>query len=417
MRDASERATATDLTGKCFLSYRRDQLETVKTLAQCLREHGVPTYQDIDDLGSEPTVEALRTALDDPATATGLIWLSKGVKDSPVILQEEAPRILRRGRAGDGFRAHIALADGLDYPDVRSILSMPGSLEDPSATWNIIKPPADSPSMYLHVTEQVVRQRLADLHKRLPALEPIRVRLHAHAQAKPAFESGTALTLDWSTRFRHRHATPSVWNDDLTPTAERVKNLIRTRCPGRRVLADGHMTIATALLLGRVFAETTGVALTWVQMPSRAHWSLDTPPENHGLSARLDSADAHGRDLAVLVSCRGNVEPAVEATRSRPAFRAILRIGATDSSGMVDLNTPGRSAGAARFIGDQLRLARQQYSIVERVHLFFSGPVGLAMMVGQQLNAVGPVHTYEHNQESGGVGVYEPAVILRDPVR
>ncbi|MCC6678241.1 MAG: SAVED domain-containing protein [Phycisphaerales bacterium] len=416
MGDPSQPAAATDLTGKCFLSYRRSQLEAVKVLAQCLREHGVPTYQDLDDLGSEPTVEALRTALDDPSTATGLIWLSTGVKDSPVILQEEAPRIFRRGRSGDGFRAHVALADGLDYPDVRSILSMPDSLEDPSATWNIIKPPADSPSVYLHVAEQVVRQRLADLHKRLPASEPIRVRLYAHAQATPAFESGTALTLDWSTRFRHRHATPSVWNDDLAPTAKRVKNLIRTRCPGRRVLADGHMTIATALLLGRVFAEPTGIGLTWVQMPSRANWSLETVLENPGLSARLDSANAHGRDLAMLVNIRANVEPAVKATGSLPAFRAILRIGATDSSGMVDLNTPGRAAGAARFIGDQLRLARQHYPVVDRIHLFFSGPVGLAMMVGQQLNAVGPVHTYEHNQENGGVGVYEPAVVLRDPV-
>ncbi len=408
----------TDLTGRCFLSYRRSQLESIERIARCLREHGVPTWQDIDNLGSEPTIEALRTALDDSCTAAGLLLLSKDVAQSPVILQEEAPRIIQRARSRDGFRGHLVLSDGLDYGDVKSILDLPGMIEDPSKTWNIIKPPAGSSldQVALHVAERVLHQRLGDLHQHLSPLNPLRIRLYAHAQAKAAFDPGVALVLDWSDRYRHRHAPPTIWNDHLAPAVERVKNAIRSRCPGRRVLADGHMTIATGLLLGRAFVETTGIDLSWVQLPSRSVWSLGALPEDSGMVAQLDSIDPHGTDLAVLVSVRGNVEPAVKATTGLPGFRAVLQIGAADGSGMVDLATPGRAVHAARLIGNQLRLARQKYPVAQRIHLFMSGPVGLAMMVGQQLNAVGPVHAYEHNQTAGGVGSYDAAAVLGDPV-
>ncbi|MBX3408218.1 MAG: SAVED domain-containing protein [Phycisphaeraceae bacterium] len=419
MRDSSSTLVpTTDLTGRCFLSYRRSRLKRIGRLAHCLREHGVPTWQDIDNLGSEPTIEALGAALDDPSTAAGLLLLSKDVAKSPVILQEEAPRILRRARLRDGFRGHLVLSNGVGYGDVKSILDLPGMLEDPSKSWNIIKPPAGCSleQFALHVTERVLLDRLGDLHTRLTPQDPLRIRFYAHAQAKSAFEPGFALVLDWVDRYRHRHAPPSVWNDHLVPTLERVKDAMRSRCPGRRVVADGHMTIATGLLLGRAFVETTGIGLSWVQLPSRAVWSLDASPEDSAMVAQIDSLDPHGTDLAVLVSVRGNVETAVKATAGLPKFRALLRIAVADGSGTVDLSTPGRAVHAARLIGDQLRRARQMYPVAQRIHLFMSGPAGLAMMVGQQLNAVGPVHTYEHNQTAGGVGFYDAAAVLGDPV-
>lgn len=415
---ASTFIPTTDLTGRCFLSYRRSQLELVQRLARCLREHGVPTWQDIDNLGSEPTIEALGKALEDPCTAAGLLLLSKDVADSPVILQEEAPRILRRARSRDGFRGHLVLSDGVDYGDVKSILNLPGMLEDPSKTWNIIKPPTGCSldQFALYVAERVLQERLGDLHKRLVSSDPLHIRLYAHAQAKSAFEPGVALVLDWCDRYRHRHAPPAVWSEHLAPAIERVKNAVRSRCPGRRVVADGHMTLATGLLFGRAFVETAGIGLSWVQLPSRAVWSLDLSPEDSAMVAQVESADPHGTDLAVFVSVRGNVEAAVRATVGLPKFRAVLRISPTGGSGIADLVTPGRAVHAARLIGSELRLARQKYPVVQRVHLFMSGPAGLAMMVGQQFNAVGPVHTYEHNQTAGGVGVYDAAAVLGDPL-
>ena len=40
-----------------------------------------------------------------------------------------------------------------------------------------------------------------------------------------------------------------------------------------------------------------------------------------------------------------------------------------------------------------------------------SVPVGLAMLIGQLLNTLGPVQTYEHIQVDA-IGVYEPAAVL-----
>lgn len=408
----------TDVTGCCFLSYRRSQVDDVSRLASQLREHGIPIWQDIENLGSEGTVEAIASALDDPSTAAGVVWLSGDIGDSPIIMQEELPRILRRARSCERFRAHLVLTGGLDFKDVSQLLKDLQSLDDPAKTWNIIKAPGGSDAEQLRalVTRRVLSQRLADLQALLPAEAPLKIRMCAHAHANAARELGSALVLDWSRRFKLRHASDSTWRE-LTQTMACIRAAIREKCPGRKIVVEGHMTIATALLLGRAFPEPSGIPLSWVQLtpglPSSV-WSLSASPEPSGLVAQLLSHDVTAKDLGVLVSIRGSVEPAIKATEGLPPFRALLRIGPQDSAIPVTLDTPGKAVNAAREIAEQIRRARQLYPVTERTHIFFSGPVGVAMMLGQQLNAVGPVHTYEHDQSSGAVGRYEPAAVLCD---
>jgi len=410
---------AVDPTGKTFLSYRRSRVEEVSRLAQCLREHGVPTWKDVDDLGSEATVEGLEGALSSVHTSGGLVWVSRDLGESSIIMREEIPSILRRARLRNGFRAHLVLADGLDYSEVQEILAIPNSIEDPAKTWNIIKPPAGASEHEIvrFVTAKVLGQRLQDLHGFLPSESPLRMRMSAHGQAVPGFEPGIGLAVDWHRRFSHRHASPDIWRSVLAPTLDSVRRAVRANCPGRHILADGQLSIAGGLLLGRAFAEPGGLRLSWVQAPANTRWGLDISPEPSGMSARLDSHNAQASDLAVLVHISASVEGAVTASReSLPKFRAILRVGPEGGAPAVELATPGQATDAARLIGTQIRAARQKYPEVERVHIFMAGPVGMAIMVGQQLNAVGPVHTYEHDQQSGGIGMYRAAAVLSDPV-
>ena len=59
---------------------------------------------------------------------------------------------------------------------------------------------------------------------------------------------------------------------------------------------------------------------------------------------------------------------------------------------------------------DALRRARAQYQCRGAVHLFTAVPVGLAFMIGQLLNTLGAVHTYEH--VPGRPIPYAPAAVL-----
>ncbi len=59
------------------------------------------------------------------------------------------------------------------------------------------------------------------------------------------------------------------------------------------------------------------------------------------------------------------------------------------------------------------REARRKYGVRGKVHIFMVVPVGLAMLVGQLLNTLGQVQTYEHIPQ-GATGHYEPAALLGD---
>ena len=65
----------------------------------------------------------------------------------------------------------------------------------------------------------------------------------------------------------------------------------------------------------------------------------------------------------------------------------------------------------ARQVVEAARNARQQYHVRGQVHLFMAIPVGLAMLIGQLLNTLGQVQTYEHIPD-GATGYYVAAARL-----
>ena len=75
------------------------------------------------------------------------------------------------------------------------------------------------------------------------------------------------------------------------------------------------------------------------------------------------------------------------------------------------IETPEQARHLAHLVIEAARNARTDYDITGSVHLFMAVPVGLAMLIGQLLNTLGKVQTYEHIQE-GATGHYEAAAPL-----
>lgn len=410
--------TRTDPTGRSFVSYRRSRLSEIERLIPLLHEHGIPTWQDKRNLASEPTIEAIREALESPSTSGAILWLSADVASSQVILQEEAPRILRRARANEGFTSKLCLADGLAFGDAATILKMPASMEDPSRAWNLrpIDGNPASDAALLGVARAALARRLGVIHSRLAPGEPLRIAFHAHASARPAFELGYALAVDWTPHFRLRHSEVDLWNSRLLPALSSIVEAIRASAPRRGVVAEGHISIASAFALGRAFMEPSGLAFTWKQLPRGELWTLGHSTAESGFTSDLVSQDPSAAALAILVSISANVEPAVVAT-TLPGFRAILRVRPSGGQSTANIANAAQASHVARLIGDEIRRARQVYPVIRKTHLFYSGPVGVAAMIGQQLNAVGPVQLYEHSQApDDAVGTYLPAALLCDTI-
>jgi hypothetical protein len=89
-------------------------------------------------------------------------------------------------------------------------------------------------------------------------------------------------------------------------------------------------------------------------------------------------------------------------------MRAVIKV--VPVAGRPDRQlTAGAACRLAHEIAEAVRGAKTTHEGVREVHLFLACPVGLAMMIGQLLNAVGPMTVYEHVDDDA-VGHYVPEV-------
>lgn len=403
----------TDPTGRSFLSYRRARSDEAALLIQAQHDHGIPTWRDVQDLGTMPTEDELRRVLADPATASAVLFITPDVETSPIIRNVEAPKIIQRVEGADGFFVVPLAAGGLDYAGAADATSNHISAQN-LADWNMQKVPgtAISPAVAAAVANRVLVQRIGAIHRHLPHGAPLSVGLFV--RRSPPFRPGTALVLNWSAHFAEKEAPPRVWREILLPALERVVNAIRTHAPGRDVEAFGLPTLPAAAALGCAFLSTSGLRASWRQVtPGQPEglWTLSQPRAESGFLAKRISKDAGARDIAVLVSVADNVEPLVaDFQKNLPPLRALVHI-TRQGSYPHAITTPGEATDIALVVQDGMRVARREYGNLGTVHLFMAVPAGLAMLIGQLLNTFGVVQTYEHLTVDGS-GIYKPAARL-----
>ncbi len=404
----------TNRTGRCFVSYRRSRSDEVRHLVGALHDVGIPTWQDIINLDAEPTAEELRAVLRDPAIASALVWITPGVEGSDIIRKVELPETVTRKRAGDGFFVQPVAAGGLDYAQAGEMASRHLGIEDLSG-WNLTRADGDpiDGAEAARIAELVLRRRVKEIVSTLADGSPMQLALHTRERAP--LQPGVALTLDWSDRFEGRCATAAAWHDRLLPAVGVVASTVRELAPGRPVEADGRCALPAALALGAAFLAPGGPELRWRQRRLGAAdqvWTLAVARE----AAEVDidtreTANASAVDMAIVVSINHDAEEALrESAGEVPAFRGYVRLRGK-GGGLTELRTPGEATDAAMSLIDTVKVARTEWRDIRAIHLFIAGPTGFAALLGQLLNGLGPIQTYEHLPEDA-IGRYRRAALL-----
>ena len=407
----------TDPTGCSFLSYKRSRRDEAALLIQAQHDHGIPTWQDVRNLGSVPTEDEVRRVIADPTTASAVLFITPEVESSTVIREVEVPKIVQRAEVRDGFFVVPVAAGGLDFAKAAEVTSNHLSAQNLS-DWNMHKVPAAAiaPGHAADIANRALIQRIEAIHRHLPQGEALRIGLFV--RRPPPFKSGTALALDWSARFADKETTPETWRDTLLPALERIAKAIRQHAPGRAVEAFGLPTLPAAAAFGCAFLSTSGLRASWRQIaPGREDqlWTLAQPTEDSGFKVQMTSKEPTARDIAVLVSIADNTEPVFAASqRKLPPLRALVHI---TPPGLYPhlIRTPGEATHVALAVKDGMRAARREYGNIGTAHLFMAVPAGVAMLIGQLLNTFGSVQTYEHVTVDGS-GQYRPAALLRPNV-
>ena len=402
-------------TGKSFTSYRRTRLDEVKELVTSQKERGIPTWQDIEDLRTEPTETELRNVLASDGIANVLLWITPDAGQSSMITRVEVPCAVERHKRQDEFFILPVAAGGLGYDEVGPLLGSHSGVTD-LGNWNITKVRSDPATTedLRNISTIVLHQRLSAIHKHLPQAEPLR--LVINTRAATGHQPGTALEIDWTHRFagaQRRSASPHDWQSKLLPALEDIAEATQRNAGNRKVIATGLASLPSATALGYYFMATRGIEIAWEQLfpdRSRQIWDLAAERKSSGYEVLTTPGQTDAEDLAVMVSVNADVEDAVAASRKTIGpFRAYVHVKSAEQH--LLLMTPGEALDVAQLTIEGARTARHRFGIRGQVHLFMAVPAGLAMMIGQLLNTLGPVHTYEHMQVDA-LGMYQPAALL-----
>jgi hypothetical protein len=405
--------TPTDPTGRCFVSYRRSRLTEIRRLIAALHDHGVPTWQDLTDLDEEPLEPALRAALADPGTASGVLWITPEVADSPVITGIEIPGLTDRAERGDGFYLVPVAAGSLDYATAARTALARTTLSDFGA-WNLARVHHDPITDHdaTAIARRVLARRVAAVHATLPAEVPLVIDVYTRGPA--AFRPDAALTVDLTHRFDGRHAHAGAWHAHVLPALNAIVDETARRAPGRLLRLRGLVGLPAAVALGTTLLAPRAVPAAWMQhTPGRPDTAYSLAEERRPSGFHIAVRDHHpdAEDLAILINVSENTIPAVRATIGLPEFRGWVHADPPSTHPYL-FSWPGEAVDLAHEIVQAIRATRSRYGRVGDLHLFIAGPAGLAFLLGQLLNTLGTVHTYEHVNDHG-IGHYRPAVALQ----
>lgn len=402
-----EPETETDTAGRVFLSYAPSRILETKVIAAALRDRGVPLCEEALDEDRQYREGAITNVLRSPGTAGGVVSLTPDAVDSQAVKNIEVPAMLERAKQGNRFFIVAARFSDFDLGEIGVQLRARGM---PIQKISKKRP---GPAEAAEIARLVLEQRITAIHRSLPPREPLRLELYTRTQAP--FKQGTALLMDWTERFSGRFATSEQWDEYLLPALRDIAEVIGAKAPGRAVHADGRPSLPAVTALGCSFIQTRDIKIGWWQhsvgRPNQL-WSLDAPREPSGFTVETNAHRPDGSDLAVLVSVTTNVEPAFESSQpGLPPFRAIIRTWKTQLDTEALANA-GQATDVAFRIRDAIREATVTYPRIRGIHLFMAVPSGLAMMIGQLLNVLGPVQTYELESPYAGGG-YRAAALLR----
>lgn len=393
----------TNVTGSIFISYRRSPArssgdEEARLVCHALRDRGVPTWRDLDDLNSVPTEDGLRATLSSKEIAGAVLLISPEVETSDMIRKVEAPEIFERFQRMDGFFVQPVLIN-LDYKDVDKVLDNPGGFQNIS-NFNIHRIQKESLDAedVRQIAKAILKMRLGVIRSRDPNQK---LSVGLYSRLSPSAE-GLTLLHNFTPYFTNRDAKSMTYENIETALFDAASTLAITSNQPIPILASGNAALPLGVLFGAVYSPFV-FDLVWKQSSPWGdldNWSIKSDTA-HISTIVHDSKDClTSEDLLLAVSVNAVVDPAaVEyAKETDLLLRAMVSVGLEDGplqrgqsiTSQQGLKIAREAVGAVRNLKDKLRMKRAN------LHLFLACPLALAVLIGQDLNTFGECFLYEH---------------------
>ena len=240
------------------------------------------------------------------------------------------------------------------------------------------------------------------------------VGLWIHGWVRRAYEQPPTVELDWTRHFDRDTRTvisAEVWNRELRPELRQAQRRLNERPEGALIDFRGKLPLSVMLAVGASFSEAAGYRFRTDQ-PTHGEillWRSDARPSSRQLRSIEREGAPRAHDLLVVLSVTGDAKADLERFEAEHpgAFKTVLLLEPESGPGDNALTSDADAVAFAIQAREHIRRVRNQ-ARTGTTHLIPYAPASFCLFLGQRLNALGRIVTYE-STVSGG---YSPSLTL-----
>ena len=233
------------------------------------------------------------------------------------------------------------------------------------------------------------------------------VSLLIHGWDKRSYDRVPTVELDWTKYFdkaarRVPHQTD--WDQALLPDLIRVREELAGYQGGDYIDFRGKLPLTSVLVIGAVFREAAGYKFR-AEQPTRGEnylWRSNAKPSGKVFRITMQEREKTGNDIHVTLAITGDARNDVELLNEQLAgvFKATVYAEPDSGSGDSAITCNEDAVALAVHAKELIRDCRRKY-LAARTHLVLYGPATFCLFLGQRLNALGEILTYERTVEGG----------------
>jgi len=246
---------------------------------------------------------------------------------------------------------------------------------------------------------------------------PVNV-LYLHNWELAKFDIDATITVDWTAHFdRQPRKVPesSVWNEALLPELYNIKKELAKTSADRQIIFRGKCALSTGIALGMIFPEIGNWTFELHQPPQTEPWRSDAVKINdYKIKHKVIDPVSLGikgqeKEIAVIFNITGKAfDEIVDYLKQHEiGIKKIIIIEPSATPGTLSIKDSAEAVSLASASKDILKVMVSKFNAV-KTHLFYFGPFGLSVFLGQKLTSVGQVQLYEF-QDPG----YKPSCLLK----
>lgn len=378
-----------------FVSYRRSWKGEVEDLANSLRRRGIRVTLDSADPAdfSGPSMyDEMRRLIEYQCSAM-LLHVTADMVDSSAVWNVEVGAAIKRSREDKNF---LLLPFFRDLPpDQLRAMEPHGPLLAVCNGINAISPAGADVDDFLRQKRACAASLI--LERMLKGRNDsicLAIRTRETAVVNPDAD----LLLDWCSVYPEDLSPPAARADAQSALKQLAALLAGASIQDLRIQARTHLS--AAVLLGSVFSRSAGFKLHLERdgMVWRSEGSLeDTEPRFDSRQLELEK-----KDLCLIVAVsRPEIVDSVRQSLPKLGINCGGQIIITPAAGIGrdSIRTDAEARRFAKSLASELMTRRSIWEC-RQTHLFISASVEVAVLIGHELNALGPIHIYEHNKKT-----------------